>query len=470
MRKTDVRVVTEMMAVGAAVACPGGCSAALGGAAAPRYPRQEESLQRTIGPEALERLATRTRPTRDASQARRAPRSTGIGVTFINNFPGPSLGGGEVQLVALLRGLPTSSVSASVVCAAGSALEREARALDGVRVVPADFALRALPSLLSTISAGLPAGEIVQGTGFLTNLIARRVGARTGVPVVNAVHIVSGAARLDGASRGNLALRSALDSVSRRHVSRYIAVSQAVRAGLLADGVPAGRITVIPNGLDLASLREQASSGHRDTSLAAGPRIGCVGRLERVKGVDYFLRAAALLAAHRPELRYVVAGSGSCERELRSLAVELGVADLVQFTGYVDSAPSFIASLDVVVVPSLSEASGLTARGGHGAGGPRRRVVRRRPRGGGRERQDGAARAARGSPRPSLGPPPGCSTTPSSHVVWPRRPGDAPTRGSATDPWPKPTSRSSKSSPPARHDPADVRSRPSAPGASRSCR
>lgn len=266
-----------------------------------------------------------------------------------------------MQLVALLRGLPTSSVSASVVCAAGSALEREARALDGVRVVPADFALRALPSLLSTISAGLPAGEIIQGTGFLTNLIARRVGARTGVPVVNAVHIVSGAARLDGASRGNLALRSALDSVSRRHVSRYIAVSQAVRAGLLADGVPAGRITVIPNGLDLASLREQASSGHRDTSLAAGPRIGCVGRLERVKGVDYFLRAAALLAAHRPELRYVVAGSGSCERELRSLAVELGVADLVQFTGYVDSAPSFIASLDVVVVPSLSEASGLTA-------------------------------------------------------------------------------------------------------------
>ena len=125
--------------------------------------------------------------------------------------------------------------------------------------------------------------------------------------------------------------------------------------------MPAGSITVIPNGIDLARLREAASAAPRDARAAATLRVGCVGRLERVKGVEYFLRAVALLVAQRPDARYVVAGSGSCERELKALAAELGLAGLVEFAGYVDSAPSLLASLDVVVVPSLSEASGLTA-------------------------------------------------------------------------------------------------------------
>jgi glycosyltransferase involved in cell wall biosynthesis len=283
-------------------------------------------------------------------------------VTFINNFPGPSLGGGEVQLLTLLRGLSASRVRATVVCAEGSALDRQASALGGVRVVPVDFAPLALLSLVSTVAAGLPAGEIVQGTGFLTNLIARCVGARTHAPVVNVVHVVSGAARLDGASRSDAVLRATLDRVSRRHVSHYVAVSQAAKASLLAEGVPAGRITVIPNGLDLGLVREQAASaGTGDALLKAPRRVGCVGRLERVKGTEYFLRAAALLAARHPDARFVVAGAGSRDHELRALAADLGVADHVEFTGYVATAPALIASLDVVVVPSLSEASGLIA-------------------------------------------------------------------------------------------------------------
>jgi glycosyltransferase involved in cell wall biosynthesis len=156
-------------------------------------------------------------------------------------------------------------------------------------------------------------------------------------------------------------LRAGLDRLGRRDVWRFVAVSQAVRAGLIANGVRSDQISVIPNGVDPARLREAASAEPPPTLRPAAARVGSVGRLERVKGTEYFLRAAARLAADHPDVRYVVAGTGSCERELRELAVDLGIAHLVEFLGYVGAAPPLIASLDIVIVPSLSEASGLTA-------------------------------------------------------------------------------------------------------------
>jgi glycosyltransferase involved in cell wall biosynthesis len=282
-------------------------------------------------------------------------------LAVINNFPGPTLGGGEVQLLALLRRLPAAGVKPVVVCAAGSALEREARALRGVVVLPVDFAPRSLVSLAADLAARLKGAQIVQGTGFLTNLMARWVGARTGTPVIDTVHVVPGAARLDGEPATRAAMRALLDRASRRTVTRFVAVSEAVKTGLTADGIHPSRIAVIRNGVDPPALREAAS---RDAGVILDEtcrHVGFVGRLETVKGCEYFVRAAALLAADRPDVRFVVAGAGSRADELRALAAELGVGDGVDFVGYVDSAPALLAALDVVVVPSLSEASGLTA-------------------------------------------------------------------------------------------------------------
>ena len=284
-----------------------------------------------------------------------------IAVAFINNFPGPSLGGGEVQLLALLRGLLAAGVKSSVVCAAGSALERETRALEGVDVIPVDFAPCSLLSLVSAVAARLQGVQIVQGTGFLTNLIARRVGARVHVAVVNAVQVAPGAARLDGESRRTSAVRKLLDRSSRRNVARFVAVSQSVEEDLLGVKISASRITVIPNGVDIPGIRHAASDAPAFAFDEARVRVGFVGRLEQVKGCEFFVRAAALLAADHPSVDFVVAGTGSHEHGLRSLAADVGIVGRVEFLGYVESVPPLLAALDVLVVPSLSEASGLIA-------------------------------------------------------------------------------------------------------------
>lgn len=282
-------------------------------------------------------------------------------VVLLNNYPGHAIGGGEVQLLALVRGLlARGSVRVTVVCAVGSRLEQECRSLPGVDVVPVSFAPADLPLFARRLNRLLTDVDIVQGTGFLTNLLARSAGRLMGALVVNAVHVVPGASRFDGGSNLGVAMRSMLDRYRRGRVHAFVAVSGAVAAALEATGVDPARILVIPNGVDVEGLRHAASSAviHREDSAF---RMGFFGRLEPIKGCDYAIRAVAKLRERQYDVRLKVAGSGSQDASLRSLAAELDVSDRVDFLGTVPSVAPHMASCDVVVVPSLSEAFGLTA-------------------------------------------------------------------------------------------------------------
>jgi len=282
-----------------------------------------------------------------------------VSVAFINNFPGASIGGGEVQLLELLAALPSAGIVPVLVCAAGSALERKARTLDGVRVVAASFGATSLLSLLPSIQRSVAGATIVQGTGFFTNLLARQVGSSVGAIVVNTMHVMPGAAALDGKSRTSTTVRELLERSSRSRVGCFVAVSQAVADALVSNGVPASRVKVVRNGVDARGLRALASPSAKSPRSAV--RIGYVGRLERIKGCEYFIRAVALLARQYPDARFAVAGTGSQDRALKTLSAELGIAERTDFLGYVDPASPLLAALNVVVVPSLSEAAGLTA-------------------------------------------------------------------------------------------------------------
>jgi glycosyltransferase involved in cell wall biosynthesis len=83
------------------------------------------------------------------------------------------------------------------------------------------------------------------------------------------------------------------------------------------------------------------------------PLVGVVGRLVADKGQDDFLRAAALILRRRPEARFLLAGTGTLEPDLRALAESLGVAGQVRFLGFRDDVPEITAALSVSVLPSV---------------------------------------------------------------------------------------------------------------------
>jgi glycosyltransferase involved in cell wall biosynthesis len=159
-----------------------------------------------------------------------------------------------------------------------------------------------------------------------------------------------------------------------RRFTAMIAVSEAVRGGLLASGVPAHRTVTVPNGIRPPLQTDDGVGLRRELGLPepAGPVIGCIGRLCRSKGVDGLLRAAALLQHDWPGLQVVLiggpGGDAAYVRTLHDLAHDQRLA--VHFCGYRDQAERFMTALDVLVVPSRAEPFGLVTVEGMARGVP----------------------------------------------------------------------------------------------------
>jgi glycogen(starch) synthase len=131
-------------------------------------------------------------------------------------------------------------------------------------------------------------------------------------------------------------------------------------------GVPVRRITVIPNGIDPEDLAPVA--GDLDALRARYARpdqrlVLLVGRLVHEKGFHLALDALARVVKRPGNVRYVVAGTGSAESELRRQARELGLSRHGSFLGWVgdDTLHSLYRVAEVVIVPSIYEPFGLVA-------------------------------------------------------------------------------------------------------------
>ena len=143
--------------------------------------------------------------------------------------------------------------------------------------------------------------------------------------------------------------RTAREAMLKRWLARHSAAhvapgskSAATLESLLH--LPSGSMTIIPNTVpDLIPPADERQSGHT---------IGWAGRLDHEKGVDVLLRAAAML----PETNVVLVGDGPLRGELESYADELGLAERVTFTGWVEEPRLTLRTCDVFALPSHSEA------------------------------------------------------------------------------------------------------------------
>ncbi|HEY4200958.1 MAG TPA: glycosyltransferase [Devosiaceae bacterium] len=92
----------------------------------------------------------------------------------------------------------------------------------------------------------------------------------------------------------------------------------------------------------------------------SGPLVGNAGWLIPRKRYDIFLKTAALIAAVRPDIRFVIAGNGEQEQELRALAETLGLADRVIWLDWLGDMHNFYLSLDLLLFNSDWDAWGNT--------------------------------------------------------------------------------------------------------------
>jgi glycosyltransferase involved in cell wall biosynthesis len=196
--------------------------------------------------------------------------------------------------------------------------------------------------------------DVYHGHIYSSGLLANTLAGRFGGVSVNTIH-----GSYYPAWRR---LRNPLSASFYRTAERQLATRLSEKAHLqihvssyFADQVrewgDASRVKVIPNGVDAESFNQ----GVKGCLESEGPVILTARRLVKKNGLEYLIRAMDYLVG---ECRLVIIGDGPERRRLMDLA--RGSGD-IEFLGTVPHAemPTYIASADVAVVPSIIEASSL---------------------------------------------------------------------------------------------------------------
>jgi glycosyltransferase involved in cell wall biosynthesis len=272
---------------------------------------------------------------------------------------GLAMGGAELQVKSLLQ---HTRHDAEVLTLYNPGVVAEMIERDGGRVRDLAMTRNTQLSALARLRAIMRDGRFdVVHTHLYRSCIYGRLAAwlaRTPVVVTTEHSIGETHIERRRMSLGVRALYLATDLCS----TATIAVSKTVRDRLVAWGVPARKITVIPNGLHFDTLAfDPAARARVRREFGIPPEayvIGVVGRLDPNKRIELTIEAAKPLLGERCKL--LVVGTGDDRARLEGVAASLGVADDVIFTGYQADGTAMLSALDLFVVSSAQETFGLS--------------------------------------------------------------------------------------------------------------
>ena len=223
------------------------------------------------------------------------------------------------------------------------------------------------------LAAGVELGDrhtfdIVHGHDWLVANACDHLAKRFGAPLVTTIHATEHGRHQGWVNKHPQIYIHGVERWITNRSDRVLACSTFMREQIVdVFGVPEQLVQVIPNGIDPEDIRPQnddelrrlrAEFASPDESL-----VLLVGRLVYEKGFQFALEALPKIIERLPSTRFVVAGSGTHEEELRRQAEELGLMEHGTFVGWIgdDVLHSLYAIADVCVVPSIYEPFGLVA-------------------------------------------------------------------------------------------------------------
>ncbi len=223
------------------------------------------------------------------------------------------------------------------------------------------------------LAAGVELGDrfsfdLVHGHDWLVANACDHLAKRFGAPLVTTIHATEHGRHQGWVDKHPQSYIHGVERWITNRSDRVIACSFYMREQI-ADifGVEEERVAVIPNGIDPRDLQPQDPAELRRLRLQfAQPDeklMLLVGRLVYEKGFQLALEAMPRVVERLPGTRFLVAGSGTHEAELRRQASELGLMEHGTFLGWIgdDVLHSLYPIADVCVVPSIYEPFGLVA-------------------------------------------------------------------------------------------------------------
>ncbi len=186
--------------------------------------------------------------------------------------------------------------------------------------------------------------DVLHSFGFYSNILSLPAGRLAGLRAVV------------GSQRDLGILRPPLQGVLHRFALRMardvVVNSEAVRDVASNRVVPSGRITVVPNGVDIVRF----APGPPRTHVGEGLLVGTVSNLRPEKGLAHLVRAVHVMREQGRHARLVIYGEGPIRKDLELLVAELNLQPWVSLPGSTREPEAALRELDVFVLPSLSEA------------------------------------------------------------------------------------------------------------------
>jgi glycogen(starch) synthase len=209
--------------------------------------------------------------------------------------------------------------------------------------------------------------DLVHSHDWLVSGAAEKLARLSGSPWVVTVHATEFGRHQGWVDKYPQSHIHAVERQMVRRADRVIACSNYMRGHIAsAFRISPARVTVIPNGIDPRDVEPVAGdlAGMRAKYAAPEERLVLlVGRLVYEKGFHLALDALAGAISRFGDVRFVVAGTGTAEAELKKQARSLGLMGNGTFLGWVgdDMLHSLYRIADVCIVPSIYEPFGLVA-------------------------------------------------------------------------------------------------------------
>jgi glycosyltransferase involved in cell wall biosynthesis len=263
---------------------------------------------------------------------------------------GAIVGGGELSMLDLLRGLDRRRWAPGLVVPDDGAVAARGRDLGlPIHVVPLPALRRPGYAMLTSVRtlgrlARTTGAALIHANGSRAMMYGGLAGRSTGRPAIWHVRI----AESDGV----------VDRALYALATGVIATSDAVTRRFCRT---AGKVRLVPNGIDLARFTPRAPSPALRAALGvppSSPLVLSIGRFVAEKGHRHLLEAAALIERTRPGVHWVLVGAGELEASLAREARALGLGSQVHFAGWRDDVPDVLAVADVFVLPSVNEGFG----------------------------------------------------------------------------------------------------------------
>jgi glycosyltransferase involved in cell wall biosynthesis len=281
--------------------------------------------------------------------------SAGRKIRVLNLLTNFHIGGTERQVTNIALQLDSSRFDLHLACLRNSGeLLEELRGLD---VPKPEFRIGSLYSV-ATFRQGIKLIrylrrnriQMVHSYGTYPNIFAVPTAKLAGVPVVIA----------SIRDRGDILSpwQRWLQKLVCRLADCVLVNASSIRDTLIEQGYRDDNIIVIPNGVlpsKRTSLRDSAELRAELGLPVAAPVVILFSRLNRMKGIEYFLESAVAVLKQFPDIKFVIAGDGANRPELEAYAAKLGIASNVLFTGFRTDLPDLLREADISVLPSLSE-------------------------------------------------------------------------------------------------------------------